>query len=345
MCSSPDDRHWAGIRATTAVLHGKYMYEVEIVEGSVRVGWSAPFTKLELGIEESSFGYGCTGKRSVGKKFEDYGESFQAGDVIGCLLDREKQTIAFCKNGKHLGVAFELPAEVRMVGLKPHICGKAFKVAVKLSEPEYPVENYSAVGEADPAHMDQASSETKVKHLPMCVILEPTRELAEQTYKCMIKFSKYLSNPPVKIALFVGGMDEQAQLSALSAGVDICVGTLQKSMDHVRRGKLDVTRVKFLVLDEADDLQKKDDRGDIPQLSNQIKTNRRDRVQTLFFSATLHTPEVTKLVETITSRPVWVDLKGKDSVPDTVHHAVYEINPSKGLVWPDEEIAASAKFP
>ena len=63
-------------------------------------------------------------------------------------------------------------------------------------------------------------------------------------------------------------------------------------MDYIRRGKLDVTQLKFLVLDEADDLQKKDDRNDIPRLNAQIKRGRRDRVQTLFFSATLHTPEV-----------------------------------------------------
>eukprot|EP00971_Amphidinium_carterae_P157432 3121157-Amphidinium_carterae.1 len=45
-------------------------------------------------------------------------------------------------------------------------------------------------------------------------------------------------------------------------GVDICVGTLQKMMQFVRSGKLDLSQVKFLVLDEADDLQKKDDRKD-----------------------------------------------------------------------------------
>jgi len=346
ICSSADERHWAGVRATTSVLRGKYMYEIEVVEGLVRVGWSAPFTKLELGIEDSSFGYGCTGKRSAGKKFEDYGEGFQAGDVIGCLLDRDKQTISFCKNGKHLGVAFELAADVRMVGLKPHVCGKAFKVAVKLVGPmEYPVEDFSPVGEADPAHVSQGSANTKVKHPPMCMILEPTRELAEQTYNCMVKYSKYLENPKLNTALFVGGMDEQAQVRALDKGVDIVVGTLQKVMDFVRRGKLDVTKIKFLVLDEADDLQKKDERGDIPQLNSQIKAGRRDRVQTLFFSATLHTPEVTKLVEEITFKPVWVDLKGKDSVPDTVHHALFEIDPNQGLPWADGDVAAGAKFP
>merc|ERR1719183_2069918 len=107
-------------------------------------------------------------------------------------------------------------------------------------------------------------SQGKGKRPPMCMILEPTRELAEQTYKCMTKFNKYLENPTVRITLFVGGIDEKEQFRALEEGVDVVVGTLQKIMDYVRRGKLDVSEMKFLVLDEADDLQKKDDRKDIP---------------------------------------------------------------------------------
>merc|ERR1719343_510302 len=106
-------------------------------------------------------------------------------------------------------------------------------------------------------------------------------------------------------------MNEQEQLRTLEEGIDICVGTLQKTMDFVRRGKLDVSQIKFLVLDEADDLQKKDDRKDLSQLNTQIKQSRKDRVQTLFFSATLHTPEITGLIDEITSRPIYIDLKGK----------------------------------
>merc|ERR1719356_2242441 len=175
------------------------------------------------------------------------------------------------------------------------------------------------------------------------MILEPTRDLAEQTYKCMAKFSKHLADPPVKVQLLVGGMNENEQLKALDDGVDICVGTLQKTMDYVRRSKLDVSQMKFLVLDEADDLQKKDDRKEIPRLNAQIKRGRRDRVQTLFFSATLHTPEVVTLINEITTRPIWVDLKGKDSVPETVHHVALYIDPMADMPWKDEDIADRAK--
>ena len=56
------------------------------------------------------------------------------------------------------------------------------------------------------------------------------------------KFNKYLENPTVRITLFVGGYDEKEQYRALEEGVDITVGTLQKSMDYVRKGS---TRKKY----------------------------------------------------------------------------------------------------
>jgi len=171
------------------------------------------------------------------------------------------------------------------------------------------------------------------------------KDLAEQTHKCIMKFSKYLVDPPLQSVLLVGGGDEKEQTRALQDGLDIVVGTLQKTMDFVRRETLDVTQVKFLVLDEADDLQKKDDRGDLLKLNTQIKRARRDPVQTLFFSATLHTPEVKKLISEITIKATWVDLKGKDAVPDTVHSVAYLVDPSCDLPWADEDVASRAKYP
>jgi len=344
-CRSEKSDRWSGVRATVEVLKGQYFYEVEVVRGLIRVGWSAASSKLELGMEYRSFGYGSTGKKSTNRQFEDFGGAYEEGDVIGCLLDRETQTISFSKNGRGLGVAFTLPEDLHSVGLKPHICGKDFAAAVRLDGPmEYPVEGYLPVGDIDPAHM-ASSSQAGGKRPPMCMILEPTRELAEQTYKCMTRFNKYLDDPPLRCVLLVGGMDEREQLQALEQGVDICVGTLQKTMDYVRREKLDVTRVRFLVLDEADDLRKKDDRQDIPRLSAQIKQSRKDRVQTLLFSATLHTPEVKGLIDEITTRPVWIDLKGKDHVPETVHHVVYCVDPTRELEGADEDFAVHAKCP
>lgn len=51
--------------------------------------------------------------------------------------------------------------------------------------------------------------------------------------------------------------------------------------------------------------------------------------QVCFFSATLHSPEIARLSERICDRPTWVDLKGVDSVPETVHHVVVRVDPDK----------------
>lgn len=344
-CKSDNAGRWAGIRATVEVLKGKYMFEVEIVKGLVRVGWSTSFHGLELGTESKGFGFGSTGKKSTNKQFSDYGQTFEEGDVIGCLLDRDEQTISFAKNGRDLGVAFDLPEEMSSVGLKPHICGKGFAVVCKFDGPmDYPTGAYVAIGDMNPG--DAGSTATvQGKRPPLCMILEPTRDLAEQTFKVIQKFAKYLDSPPVKMSLLVGGMDDKEQAQQLEQGVDIVVGTLQKIMDHVRRERLDVSQIRFLILDEADDLQKKDEKKDISALNKQIKTGRKDRVQTLFFSATLHTPEVRSLIDEITEKATWVDLKGKDAVPDTVHHVVYLVDPTKELEWTDGTIAVHAKEP
>jgi len=344
-CKSEDNTKWNGIRATIEVMQGKYMYEVLIHDGMARVGWGAGYSKLELGVEDKSFGYGTTGKKSWNKKFEDYGETFTTGDVIGCCLDKDKKEISFYKNGKALGVAFKLDAEFERIGLKPQVCGKAFHVECKFDNFKYPIQGFAPIGKIDPKHSPQGTAQAKGKRILQCMILEPTRDLAEQTYKNMMKFNQFLDNPRVKIALFAGGIDEKEQFRALEEGIDICVGTLQKTMDHVRRGKLDVTQIKFLVLDEADDLQKKDDAKYLPKLNAQIKRGRMDRVQTCFFSATLHTPEVQQMVNELTTRPIWVDLKGKDAVPDTVHHVIFRVDPKWQLPWKGKELAIHAKAP
>jgi len=336
---SDDERRWNGIRGTVEILNGKYQYEVEITtEGLVRVGWATSIAGLELGKDDKSFGYGGTGKKSWNRSFEDYGGPFGKGDVIGMLLDRDAQTVAYTKNGNHLGIAYNIPPQLHHTPLKPGVCGKKFQVRCVFDALSYPVAGYTPLAQIDPSHtteglamgMDTAG---KGARPPLCLILEPTRDLADQTYKCMKLFGKYLDAPAPRIGLFVGGIDEKKQREDLQKGVDICVGTLMKTMDYVRRGQLDVSGLKFLVLDEADDLMKNDDRRDIPKLKKMAQERQKTRVQTLFFSATLHSPEVRQAIESITVRPTWVDLKGRPSIPDTVHFVAYTIDPNKGLAF------------
>ena len=87
------------------------------------------------------------------------------------------------------------------------------------------------------------------KHL-QAIVLCPTRELAMQAADDIRDFAKYM--PGVKVLAVYGGQDISRQIRALSAGVQIVVGTPGRVMDHMRRHTLKTQDVKVLVLDEAD---------------------------------------------------------------------------------------------
>jgi ATP-dependent RNA helicase DDX1 len=89
---------------------------------------------------------------------------------------------------------------------------------------------------------------------PLAIILEPARDLAEQTHNNFTAFRKFLTDPALRNELFVGGTNPQAQVRALQEGLDIVVGTPGRVMDFIETGKLPCDQVKFFVLDEADRL-------------------------------------------------------------------------------------------
>ncbi|KAG9494613.1 hypothetical protein GDO78_002121 [Eleutherodactylus coqui] len=117
--------------------------------------------------------------------------------------------------------------------------------------------------------------------------------------------------------------------------VDIVVGTPGRIDDLISTGKLTLSQVRFLVLDEADGLLSQGYSDFINRIHQQIPqvTSDGKRLQVIVCSATLHSFDVKKLSEKIMHFPTWVDLKGEDSVPETVHHVVVTINPKKDKQW------------
>ncbi|CBZ49763.1 putative ATP-dependent RNA helicase DDX family protein [Neospora caninum Liverpool] len=336
-CSCSDPRGWRGVRGTAPVLSGKYMYEVEILSpGLMRVGWGTRLGKFEIGKDENSFGYGGTGKKSWNGRFEDYGVQFGAGDVVGCLLDRsnpERGTVSFAVNGRLLGEAFVLPPALRNSALLPAICGKDFDARCHFARLEFPVEGFAplaALQACDDARSLADTSACKGATGVLCLILEPTRDLALQTFNCLKKFGKYLEAPAIRVALCCGG-DEKEQREEIAKGPHIVVGTLQKVSSYIHRGLLSVKTLKFLILDEADELVKFDALSEILKIKRAATAagSVSRRVQVSFFSATLHTAEVRQAVEALTERPTWVDLKGKATIPDTVHALICPVLPGE----------------
>jgi superfamily II DNA/RNA helicase len=136
--------------------------------------------------------------------------------------------------------------------------------------------------------------------MPRTLILEPTRELAAQVEENFIKYGK---NHRLNIALLIGGVSFDEQEKKLERGADVLIATPGRLLDHFERGKLLLTGVDILVIDEADRML---DMGFIPDIERICKLLPFTR-QTLFFSATMP-PEITKLTEQFLHAPVRVEV-------------------------------------
>jgi ATP-dependent RNA helicase DDX1 len=84
--------------------------------------------------------------------------------------------------------------------------------------------------------------------------LEPTHELASQTHNVIASFKEYLPPPAIDQLLIVGGQNVADQLKSIQKGVDIITATPGRIIELVESGSLDLSSVRFFVLDEADQL-------------------------------------------------------------------------------------------
>src|SRR5881227_1168343 len=123
--------------------------------------------------------------------------------------------------------------------------------------------------------------------IPRTLILEPTRELAAQVEE---SFERYGVNHRLNVALIIGGVSFGDQDMKLARGTDVLIATPGRLLDHFERGKLLLTGVELLVIDEADRML---DMGFIPDIERIVKLVPFTR-QTLFFSATMP-PEIQRL--------------------------------------------------
>ncbi|XP_046473772.1 ATP-dependent RNA helicase Ddx1 isoform X1 [Neodiprion pinetum] len=349
-CQSREQREWHGCRATKGVQgSGKFYYEATVTdEGLCRVGWSMPQANLDLGTDKFGFGFGGTGKKSNAKQFDSYGEPFGMHDVIGCLLDLTNAEIRFTKNGVDLGQAFSLNAQQKSSIFFPAVVLKNAEMAFNFGAQPFkhsPPEGYIAISAAPKSstrdNTVSGNRQSGVDNLkpannaPQTIIIEPSRELAEQTFNQIQKFKKHLDNPKVRELLLIGGVNVKEQISALNSGIDIVVGTPGRLEDLIQGGYLSLTHCRFFVLDEADGLLKQGYTELIDRLHRQIPKITCDgrRLQMIVCSATLHAFEVKKLADRLMHFPTWVDLKGEDAVPETVHHVVVMVDPQKDKSW------------
>ena len=146
--------------------------------------------------------------------------------------------------------------------------------------------------------------------MPRTLILEPTRELAAQVEE---NFNRYGRNHKLNVALLIGGVSFDEQLRKLDRGADVLIATPGRMLDHYERGKLLLTGVEILVIDEADRML---DMGFIPDIERIVKLVPFTR-QTLFFSATMP-PEIERLSSQFLQNPVQLSVSPPSSTSKAI---------------------------
>lgn len=316
--SAENDKVWIGCRATHGVKTGKYYYEVTLTKpasasGICRLGWSSMAAHYELGKDAYGFGYGGTAMKSYNNTFVAYGVKYsEVGTIIGCCIDRLQNTISYAVNGVHQGKAFDIPATLINTVFFPAFVFKGAGARVnfgKLPFQHQPAdycnmyqpkvstdivswnssEAFSTVTSAPSSTSGSGSGNPSggsgnnnavIHRHPLAIIIEPSRELAEQVYTNINDLSIYLTNPKLRCLLITGGsgglaaagatptgnaantttqkeieLDQKKILKLLkSEGCDILVGTLGKMNELVKNQLIDLSHVRFFILDEADRL-------------------------------------------------------------------------------------------
>src|SRR4051795_11375495 len=156
--------------------------------------------------------------------------------------------------------------------------------------------------------------------MPRTLILEPTRELAAQVED---SFDKYGKNHKLNVALIIGGVSFDDQDNKLMRGVDVLIATPGRLLDHFERGRLLMSGVELLVIDEADRML---DMGFIPDIERICKLVPFSR-QTLFFTATMP-PEIQRITEQFLHNPVKVEVSKPASAAATIVQRVVATGPA-----------------
>jgi len=159
---------------------------------------------------------------------------------------------------------------------------------------------------------------------PQVLVLAPTRELAIQVSR---SFSTYGANlDRFEVVAIYGGQDYEPQLRQLRRGVQVVVGTPGRVIDHVNRGTLDLSRLKCLVLDEADEMLNMGFLEDVQFVLEKTPDER----QVALFSATLPGP-IRDIADEYLSDPARITIKKKTATADSIRQRALFVPPKEKI--------------
>ncbi|BAV97408.1 DEAD/DEAH box helicase [Lysobacter enzymogenes] len=154
---------------------------------------------------------------------------------------------------------------------------------------------------------------------PQALVLAPTRELAIQVAEAFQKYATHL--PGFHVLPIYGGQSYYPQLQALKRGVQVVVGTPGRVIDHLERGSLDLSQLRCLVLDEADEMLRM---GFIDDVENVLKKTPESR-QVALFSATMPT-QIKRIAQTYLKDPVEIAIKSTTTTSANIRQRYWSVS-------------------
>jgi superfamily II DNA/RNA helicase len=155
--------------------------------------------------------------------------------------------------------------------------------------------------------------------MPRSLVLAPTRELAAQVAE---NFDVYAKHTKLTKALLIGGVAFGEQDKLIDRGVDVLIATPGRLLDHFERGKLLLTGVQIMVVDEADRML---DMGFIPDIERIFQLTPFTR-QTMFYSATM-APEIERITNTFLTNPAKIEVARQATTSTTITQSLIEVKP------------------
>ncbi len=159
---------------------------------------------------------------------------------------------------------------------------------------------------------------------PQVLVLTPTRELALQVAAALTSYAARMER--VKVLAIYGGADFRDQIQQLRRGVQIVVGTPGRVMDHMRQGTLDVSGLRSLVLDEADEMLRMGFIEDVSWVLEQLPSER----QVVLFSATMP-KEIRQLAHTYLRDPAEVTIRRREADARRIRQRFLMVAPAQKL--------------
>jgi superfamily II DNA/RNA helicase len=153
---------------------------------------------------------------------------------------------------------------------------------------------------------------------PRILILTPTRELATQVNEAARKYGTFIK---AKTASIIGGIPYPSQNKLLSQPLDILIATPGRFLDHMERGRVNLSRLQMLILDEADRML---DMGFIPDVKK-ICSNIKTQHQTLLFSATLDS-RISKIAQDILQNPKSIEISHAKDKHEHISQLMYFVD-------------------